>query len=141
MPPTYSYMMANHFPSHSFIEYGEHIVISLAYMELLFHLILGVDTTSFGFKFHKKPYLFGAGNSSFKSYFCLNFMALAPHQVSFVLGTLIGSKFNSEENLNSLYYQWISVFLHGPSIHLNVVYVPLSEHLHLLPKKNIPPYI
>ena len=62
-------------------------------------------------------------------------------QVSFVHGTLVGSKFKSEEK-PLLYYQCISIVLHGPGIHHAVVHISkLVEHIPLLSKNKIPPNI
>ena len=63
-----------------------------------------------------------------------------------------GSNFKSSHHLGADYksqypsvfpsHHWISVVLHGPSIHLAVVYVFYpGEKIYLLPKKNIPPNI
>ena len=57
-----------------------------------------------------------------------------------------GSKFKSSHHLGADYKSqvfpsrhWISVVLHGPSIHLAVVYFfDPGEHIYILPKKNIP---
>ena len=61
----------------------------------------------------------------------------------------IGSKFKSYHHLGADYksqdpsvlpsHHWISVVLHGPSIHLDVDYVfDPGEQIYLLPKKKIP---
>ena len=60
-----------------------------------------------------------------------------------------GSNFKSSHHLGADYksqdpslfpsHHWILVVLHGPSIHLGVVYVfDLGEHIYILPKKKIP---
>ena len=62
-------------------------------------------------------------------------------QVSFGHGTLVGLKFKSEEH-PSLYYQCISVVLHGTRIHHAAVHIlDLVEHIPIIPKNKIPPYI
>ena len=123
----YSSTMTSRIASSSF-EDGEALAITMAHLGLLFHL-LGVDYNLISKLMLQEPY-----DSLGVTYY----QAL---QVSFGNGTLVSSKFKSEEK-PSLYYQCISVVLHGPRIHHVVVHIPeLVEHSPILPKKKIPPDI
>ena len=52
----------------------------------------------------------------------------------------LGADYKSQEPLVFPSHHWIFVVLHGPSFHPTVVFDP-GEHISLLPKENIPPYI
>ena len=100
----------------------------MAHLELLFHL-LGDDYNLLSNLMLQEPY----------DYLGVTYSQAL--RVFFGHGTLVGSKFNSEEQ-PLLSYQCISIFLHSPRIHHAAVHIPeLVEHIPLLPKKKIPQYI
>ena len=100
-----------------YTEDGQHIDIGLENLRHLLHLILGDDIT-FGLKFQD-------------------------HQVSFGIDfTFLGSKIKLNEHLLLHFCQIILVALHGPIIYYAIVYLlDQVEHIPLLPKNKIPPYI
>ena len=54
----------------------------------------------------------------------------------------LGDDYKSQDPSVLLSHHWISIFLHGPSIHIAIVYVFYpGEKIYLLPKKKIPPDI
>ena len=120
----YSSTMTCRNPSSS-SEDGEALAMTMAHLRLLFHL-LGADYNLLSKLMLQELYdLLGV----------TYFQAL---QISFGHGTLVGSKFNSEEH-HSLSYKCILVVLHDPRIHHATVHVPeLVDHIPLLPKNNIP---
>ena len=123
----YSYTMTSRIASNSF-EYGETLAITMAHLGLLFHLI-GTHQNLLSKLMLQEPYV------------SLGVTYSQALQVSFGHGSLDGLKFKSEEKA-SLYYQCISVVLHGPRIHHAAIHIfQLVEHIPRLPKKNIPPYI
>ena len=123
--PMYFSTIISRVPSSSY-EYGEDFAVTMAHLRLVFHL-LGSD-----YNLHSKLMLQDPCEFLGVTYS----QAL---QVSFGNGILFGPRFKSEEH-HSLSQQCILVVLHGLRIHHAVV-PKLVEHIPLLPKKKIPPYI